>query len=134
MDKEKVAVLMGGDSNEREISLRSGAAILSALKRNQIDAIPFDPKFRSLTEMVNEKITKVFIALHGTFGEDGHVQGVLEYLGIPYTGSGLTSSAIAMEELIEMHLKRFKFGIVHHIVLQYRILRLTMRNEHTVSS
>ena len=97
--KNKVAVLMGGLSNERDISLRSGRAIFKALQRNRINVISFDPKFRKLTELIDEKITKVFIALHGSFGEDGHVQGILEYLGIPFTGSGLASSAMAMDKI-----------------------------------
>ena len=100
MSKEhKVAVLMGGFSSERDISLRSGQAIWKALRRNNIDAVPFDPKFRPLTQLIDEKITRVFIALHGTFGEDGHVRGILEYLRIPFTGSGLASSALAMDKI-----------------------------------
>ena len=100
MSKEhKVAVLMGGFSSERDISLRSGQAIWKALRRNNINAVPFDPKFRPLTQLIDEKITRVFIALHGTFGEDGHVQGILEYLRIPFTGSGLASSALAMDKI-----------------------------------
>ena len=100
MSKEhKVAVLMGGFSSERDISLKSGQAIWKALRRKNINAVPFDPKFRSLTQLIDEKITRVFIALHGTFGEDGHVQGILEYLRIPFTGSGLASSALAMDKI-----------------------------------
>ena len=98
-NEHKVAVLMGGFSSERDISLRSGQAIWKALRRNKINAVPFDPKFRPLTQLIDEKITRVFIALHGTFGEDGHVQGILEYLRIPFTGSGLASSALAMDKI-----------------------------------
>ena len=79
-NEHKVAVLMGGFSSERDISLKSGQAIWKALQRKNINAVPFDPKFRPLTQLIDEKITRVFIALHGTFGEDGHVQGILEYL------------------------------------------------------
>ncbi len=98
-NEHKVAVLMGGFSSERDISLRSGQAIWKALRRNNINAVPFDPKFRPLTQLIDEKVTRVFIALHGIFGEDGHVQGVLEYLRIPFTGSGLASSALAMDKI-----------------------------------
>ena len=98
-NEHKVAVLMGGFSSERDISLKSGQAIWKALQRKNINAVLFDPKFRPLTQLVDEKITRVFIALHGTFGEDGHVQGILEYLGIPFTGSGLASSALAMDKI-----------------------------------
>ena len=98
-NEHKVAVLMGGFSSERDISLKSGQAIWKALQRKNINAVLFDPKFKPLTQLVDEKITRVFIALHGTFGEDGHVQGVLEYLGIPFTGSGLVSSALAMNKI-----------------------------------
>ena len=98
-NENKVAVLMGGVSSERDISLKSGQAICKALLRNNINAVPFDPKFRPLTQLIDEKVTRVFIALHGTFGEDGHVQGILEYLRIPFTGSGLASSALAMDKI-----------------------------------
>ena len=99
-NEHKVAVLMGGFSSERDISLKSGQSIWKALQRKNINAVLFDPKFRPLTQLVDEKITRVFIALHGTFGEDGHVQGILEYLGIPFTGSGLASSALAMDKIL----------------------------------
>tara|TARA_B100000035_G_scaffold159895_1_gene136348 strand:+ start:3081 stop:4031 length:951 start_codon:yes stop_codon:yes gene_type:complete len=98
-NEHKVAVLMGGFSSERDISLRSGQAIWKALQRNNISAVPFDPKFRPLTQLIDEKIKRVFIALHGTFGEDGYVQGILEYLRIPFTGSGMASSALAMDKI-----------------------------------
>ena len=97
-NEHKVAVLMGGFSSERYLfKIRSGN--LESIKRKNINAVLFDPKFRPLTQLVDEKITSVFIALHGTFGEDGHVQGILEYLGIPFTGSGLASSALAMDKI-----------------------------------
>jgi D-alanine-D-alanine ligase len=95
----KVAVLLGGKSAEREVSLKSGGMVLGALKKKGVDAHPFDPKERDLLDLVKERFQRVFIALHGRFGEDGTVQGVLEWLGIPYTGSGVLASALAMDKL-----------------------------------
>ena len=94
----KVAVLLGGPSAEREISLLSGNAVLKALRERGVDAHPFDPAQRNLLELVQEGFQRVFIALHGRFGEDGTVQGALETLGIPYTGSGVMASALAMDK------------------------------------
>lgn len=94
----KVAVLMGGSSAEREISLLSGNGVLAALHEKGVDAYAFDPAVHSLFDLPKEKFDRVFIALHGRFGEDGTVQGVLEALGIPYTGSGVMASAIAMDK------------------------------------
>ena len=94
----KVAVLLGGPSAEREISLLSGNAVLKALRERGIDAHPFDPAQRSLHELASAGFTRVFIALHGRFGEDGTVQGALETMGIPYTGSGVMASALAMDK------------------------------------
>jgi len=94
----KVAVLMGGRSAEREISLKSGAMVLAALKKKGVDAHAFDPRERRLEELAAQGFDRVFIALHGRFGEDGTVQGALEYLGIPYTGSGVMASALAMDK------------------------------------
>ena len=94
----KVAVLMGGPSAEREISLLSGNAVLKALVEKGVDAHPFDPKERSVFELKRDGFDRVFIALHGRFGEDGTVQGALETLGIPYTGSGVMASALAMDK------------------------------------
>jgi D-alanine-D-alanine ligase len=98
-DFGKVAVLLGGRSAEREVSLKSGAMVLAALRKKGVDAHPFDPKERDLLELVKERFQRVFIALHGRFGEDGTVQGVLEWLGIPYTGSGVLASALAMDKV-----------------------------------
>jgi D-alanine-D-alanine ligase len=95
----KVAVLLGGKSAEREVSLKSGGMVLAALKKKGVDAHPFDPKERDLLDLVKERFQRVFIALHGGFGENGTVQGVLEWLGIPYTGSGVLASALAMDKL-----------------------------------
>ncbi len=94
----KVAVLMGGPSSEREISFLSGNAVLKALVEKGVDARAFDPQERPLFELKREGFDRVFIALHGRFGEDGTVQGALETLGIPYTGSGVMASALAMDK------------------------------------
>ncbi|MDD5296681.1 MAG: D-alanine--D-alanine ligase [Rhodocyclaceae bacterium] len=94
----KVAVLMGGTSAEREISLMSGRAVLASLKARGVDAHGFDPAERPLDDLKLEHFDRVFIALHGRGGEDGTVQGALEILGIPYTGSGVMASAIAMDK------------------------------------
>jgi D-alanine-D-alanine ligase len=94
----KVGVLLGGPSAEREISLLSGNAVLKALRERGVDAHPFDPAERSLFELAQEGFARVFIALHGRFGEDGTVQGALEALRIPYTGSGVMASALAMDK------------------------------------
>ena len=94
----KVAVLMGGPSAEREISLLSGNGVLAALREKGVDAYAFDPVVNSLFDLPREKFDRVFIALHGRFGEDGTVQGVLETLKIPYTGSGVMGSALAMDK------------------------------------
>lgn len=94
----KVAVMFGGDSAEREVSLKSGAAVLAALRRGGVDAHPFDPREESLDRLRSEKFERVFIALHGQGGEDGKLQGALDLLGIPYTGSGVLASALAMDK------------------------------------
>ena len=97
-DFGKVAVLMGGRSSEREISQLSGNAVLAALRRRGVDAHAFDPAERPLEDLKREGYTRAFIALHGRYGEDGTVQGALEFLGIPYTGSGVMASALAMDK------------------------------------
>jgi len=94
----KVGVLFGGRSAEREISLMSGTGVLKALQSLGVDAHAFDPAQRSLAELAAEKFDRVFIALHGRYGEDGTLQGALEQLGIPYTGPGVLASAIAMDK------------------------------------
>ncbi|MFA6121352.1 MAG: D-alanine--D-alanine ligase [Sideroxydans sp.] len=94
----KVAVLFGGRSAEREVSLKSGAAVLAALQRSGVDAHAFDPAKRDLHNLLDERFDRVFIALHGRYGEDGTVQGALELMGIPYTGSGVMASSIAMDK------------------------------------
>jgi D-alanine-D-alanine ligase len=94
----RVAVLMGGPSAEREISLISGRAVLEALRSRGVQAEPFDPAERELFDLKREGFKRAFIALHGRFGEDGTVQGALEVLKIPYTGSGVMASALAMDK------------------------------------
>ncbi len=96
----KVAVLMGGTSAERAISLLSGTGVLTALRAQGVDAHPFDPAERELVELKREGFARCFIALHGRHGEDGTVQGALELLGIPYTGSGVMASAIGMDKVM----------------------------------
>lgn len=94
----KVAVLMGGRSAEREVSLKSGAAVLAALRKSNVDAHAFDPAAQDIHALLDEGYQRAFIALHGRFGEDGTVQGALELMGIPYTGSGVLASALAMDK------------------------------------
>jgi D-alanine-D-alanine ligase len=89
---------MGGRSAEREISLKSGTMVLNALKKSGVDAHAFDPRDSGLEALTAQRFERAFIALHGRFGEDGTVQGALEYLGIPYTGSGVMASALAMDK------------------------------------
>jgi D-alanine-D-alanine ligase len=98
-DFGKVAVLLGGDSSEREISLLSGNAVLAALKRRGVDAYAFDPSVVPVQSLVDGKYDRAWIALHGPGGEDGLMQGALEWLGIPYTGSGVLASALTMDKL-----------------------------------
>jgi D-alanine-D-alanine ligase len=94
----KVAVLLGGRSAERAVSLKSGNMVLNALRSRGVDAHGFDPQQRDLAALIAEKFDRVFIALHGRYGEDGTIQGALELLGIPYTGSGVLASALAMDK------------------------------------
>ena len=96
----KVAVLMGGASAEREVSFMSGQGVLAALRERGVDAHPFDPAERELAELKHEGFARCFIALHGRFGEDGTVQGALELLGIPYTGSGVMASSLAIDKVM----------------------------------
>ncbi len=96
----KVAVLMGGTSAERQISLLSGTGVLAALRSQGVDAHAFDPSERELVDLKRESFDRCFIALHGRHGEDGCVQGALELLGLPYTGSGVMASAIAMDKVM----------------------------------
>ena len=102
----KVAVLMGGASAEREVSLMSGQGVLEALRSQGVDVQAFDPAQRELADLKHEGFTCCFIALHGRFGEDGTVQGALELLGIPYTGSGVMASSIAIDKVMTKRIWR----------------------------
>ena len=102
----KVAVLMGGASAEREVSLMSGQGVLQALRDQGVDAHAFDPSQRDLAELKREGFSRCFIGLHGRFGEDGTVQGALELLGIPYTGSGVMASSIAIDKVMTKRIWR----------------------------
>ena len=104
----KVAVLMGGRSAEREVSLMSGTGVLQALRAQGVDAHAFDPAERDLGDLKREDYARCFIALHGRWGEDGTVQGALELLGIPYTGSGVMASAISMDKVMTKRIWRFE--------------------------
>jgi D-alanine-D-alanine ligase len=97
-DFGKVAVLMGGRSAERAVSLKSGERVLAALTAKGVDAHAFDPKERSIGALVEQRFDRAFVILHGRYGEDGTIQGALELLGIPYTGSGVLASALAMDK------------------------------------
>ncbi len=99
-DLGKVAVLLGGSSAERQVSLMSGGGVLAALQSQGVEAHAFDPSERDLGDLKREGFARVFIALHGRHGEDGTVQGALELLGIPYTGSGVMASAVAMDKVM----------------------------------
>jgi D-alanine-D-alanine ligase len=95
----RVGVLLGGRSGEREISLMSGNGVLEALLSKGVDANSFDPGLRCPTELSQEKFDRVFISLHGRYGEDGTIQGLLDLLGVPYTGSGVLASALAIDKI-----------------------------------
>src|SRR5574343_1594647 len=96
----RVAVLMGGHSAEREVSLMSGQGVLQALRGLGVNAHPFDPAAQALQDLKTGGYQRCFIALHGRFGEDRTVQGALELLGIPYTGSGVLASSVAMDKVM----------------------------------
>jgi D-alanine-D-alanine ligase len=117
-DFGKTAVLLGGDSSEREISLLSGNAVLAALKRRGIDAHAFDPLQRPVQELVSEGFARAWIALHGPGGEDGAMQGALEWLGVPYSGSGVLACALTMDKL---KTKRVVVG-AGHAAPEYAVL------------
>ena len=97
-DMGRVGVLLGGRSGERDISLMSGQGVLEALKTRGVDAYAFDPAQQSMGDLAQSKFDRVFIALHGRYGEDGTIQGALEQMGIPYTGSGVLASALAIDK------------------------------------
>jgi len=120
-DFGRVAVLLGGTSSEREISLKSGHAVLEALRARAVDAHPFDPASAALGELVAAGFDRTWIALHGPGGEDGTVQGALEFLGVPYTGSGVLGSAICMDKLRTKRLAAaVGIGTTDHVVLRTR--------------
>ena len=102
----KVAVLMGGFSAEREVSLMSGNGVLQALQSQGVDAHAFDPAERELSELQRDGFARAFITLHGRFGEDGTVQGALELMGIPYTGPGVLASSVAMDKVMTKRIWR----------------------------
>lgn len=104
----KVAVLMGGSSAEREVSLMSGSGVLQALRSRGVDAHAFDPSETDLIELKRGGYARCFIALHGRHGEDGTVQGALELLGIPYTGPGVMASSIAIDKIMTKRIWRFE--------------------------
>ncbi len=104
----KVAVLMGGSSSERDISLMSGQGVLQALQSQGVDAHAFDPAAHPLCDLKAQGFSRCFIALHGRHGEDGTVQGALELLGIPYTGSGVMASSMAMDKVMTKRIWRFE--------------------------
>ena len=117
-DFGKVAVLLGGRSAEREISLKSGRAVLDALRRRGVDAHPFDPSEQRMEALLQQGYDRVHIALHGRYGEDGTVQGALELMGLPYTGSGVLASALAMDKWrTKLLWEAAGINTPHHILL-----------------
>ncbi|OYT90750.1 MAG: D-alanine--D-alanine ligase [Burkholderiales bacterium PBB3] len=124
----KVAVLMGGASAEREVSLMSGSGVLKALQSQGVDAHAFDPAERDMGDLKREGFSCCFIALHGRFGEDGTVQGALELLGIPYTGSGVMASSISMDKVMTKRIW-ISEGIP---TPKYLLLRRGAMDRHTV--
>ena len=122
-DAEKVAILMGGTSAEREVSLMSGQGVLQALRSIGVDAHAFDPAERDLAELRRDGFARCFIALHGRYGEDGTVQGALELLGMPYTGSGVMASSIAMDKVMTKRLWQAQgLPTPAHVVLPGEVL------------
>ena len=105
---KKIGVIMGGSSRERDVSLRSGRKVLESLKRQGFEAVEFQMDNNLPYELKNNKIDIAFIALHGSIGEDGSVQGLLEILGIPYTGSGVLSSALALNKIISKKIWQYE--------------------------
>ena len=103
-DFGRVAVMLGGNSEEREVSLDTGGAVLAALQAQGVDAHAWDPAHKSLAQFASARFDRVWIALHGTGGEDGALQGALQWLDMPYTGSGVMASALAMDKVRSKHL------------------------------
>ncbi len=127
----KVAVLLGGRSAEREISLMSGNGVLEALRSKGVDAHPFDPAERHLFDLKKEGFARCFIALHGRFGEDGTVQGALELLGIPYTGPGVMASSVAMDKVMT---KRIWLAEGLHTPRYMHIASASWQEEHVAQA
>lgn len=123
----RVGVLFGGRSAEREVSKMSGSGVLQALRSKGVDAHPFDPAERGLGQLEAEKFDRVFIALHGRYGEDGSMQGALEQLGLPYTGPGVMASAIAMDKIMTKRILLAhgvptpRFVVLDHAVTRERL-------------
>ncbi len=123
--QERIVVLLGGISNEREISLRSGQAVLDALLRQCIRAYPFDPAKEPFSALYEGRFTRAFIALHGKGGEDGTMQGLLSQFGIPYTGSNVLASALALDKwrakLVwqSLGIPTPEFALIHDSYLQH---------------
>ena len=103
-DFGRVAVMLGGTSAEREVSLQTGAAVLAALQARGVDAHAWDPAEKPMAEFAAAGFDRVWIALHGTGGEDGALQGALQWFNVPYTGSGVMASALAMDKIRSKHL------------------------------
>lgn len=121
--EKKIGVLMGGLSAEREVSLKSGDAILKALRGRGYDAVPVDVDRNIAERLREERIEIAFVALHGRYGEDGAIQGMLEMMGIPYTGSGITASALGMDKIFSKKIFEFhKFPIGPYYVLEKKDL------------
>ena len=108
LKSKRIGVIMGGDSREREVSLRSGKMVLESLKRQNFDVIEFQMDKNLPCELINKKIDVVFVALHGGMGENGSVQGLLEVLGLPYTGSGVLSNALAMNKVVSKKIWQYE--------------------------
>lgn len=125
MKNKKVGVLMGGLSKEREISLKTGNAVLEALKRKGYDAVAIDAKENLTEELQSSKIAVAFIALHGPLGEDGCVQGLLEWLAIPYTGSGVLASSLSMDKAVLNRVSRdLEFLVPKEAIFDARLEKL----------
>jgi len=122
----RVAVLLGGHSSEREVSLRSGSAVVDALSGAGVDVLRWDPAERPVTELASAGVDRVFIMLHGRGGEDGAIQGALQWLGIPYTGSGVCGSAIAMDKLRSKQL----FDATGIPTPEYRVVTSAVEGRH----
>ena len=118
-DFGRIVVMNGGFSDEREVSLDTGAAVTAALRSRDIDAVSWDPAERDMTEFAAADFDRVWIALHGPGGEDGALQGMLQWLNMPYTGSGILASALAMDKVLSKHLfKAASIGTPDYVVIE----------------